>query len=66
MKFKEFEPGLSVTAGPFVVTEAEILRFAQAYDPLWFHTNREAAKTGRWGARRKRLAQLRRCDAPGI
>jgi acyl dehydratase len=49
MRFEQFEPGLSVTAGPLIVTEAEILKFASVYDPQWFHVDREAAKRGRWG-----------------
>jgi acyl dehydratase len=49
MKFEQFKTGLRVTAGPCVVTEAEILQFARTYDPQWFHIDPEAAKCGRWG-----------------
>ncbi|QTO23433.1 MaoC family dehydratase [Burkholderia seminalis] len=49
MKFEQFEAGLSVTAGPYIVTASEILGFAGAYDPQWFHIDPEAAKCGRWG-----------------
>lgn len=49
MKFEQFEAGLSMTAGPYIVTESEILRFASDYDPQWFHIDPEASKCGRWG-----------------
>jgi acyl dehydratase len=37
-----------MTAGPYIVSESEILRFASAYDPQWFHIDPEAARCGRW------------------
>ena len=43
MKFAEFHPGQVIEAGPHVVDEAEILAFARAWDPQWFHTDPEAA-----------------------
>lgn len=46
MKFAEFHPGLVIEAGPCFVTEAELLAFANAYDPQWFHTDRAAADQG--------------------
>jgi acyl dehydratase len=49
MKFSEFQPGLVITAGPYEVTEAEVLQFAKAYDPQWFHTDPQAAANGRFG-----------------
>jgi acyl dehydratase len=49
MKFSEFTPGLVIEAGPYVVTEAEVLQFAKAYDPQWFHTDPQAAASGRFG-----------------
>jgi acyl dehydratase len=30
------------------VTEAEILAFANAYDPQWFHADVDRARAGRW------------------
>jgi acyl dehydratase len=33
-------------AGPYAVSEAEVLNFAQQWDPQWFHTNPEAAAQG--------------------
>lgn len=48
MKFAEFEPGQQIKAGPYVVSEAEILQFAQSYDPQWFHTDPLRAGQGRF------------------
>lgn len=48
MRFCEFEPAQVIQAGPYLVTEAEILAFAKAYDPQWFHTDRRAAVKGRF------------------
>lgn len=49
MKFAEFEPGQVIEAGPFLLTQEEVLRFAHAYDPQWFHADPEAAARGRFG-----------------
>lgn len=49
MRFSEFEPGLVVRHGPVTVHEAEMLAFAKAYDPQWFHVDPERAKESRWG-----------------
>lgn len=49
MKFAEFYAGQVITAGPYVVDEAEILAFARAYDPQWFHTDVQAAGQGPFG-----------------
>ena len=46
MKFAEFHTGQVIEAGPFVLTEAELLVFANAWDPQWFHTDAAAASTG--------------------
>ncbi len=48
MKFAEFKEGLVIEAGPYHLTEAEILQFAKAYDPQWFHTDPVAAKGSRF------------------
>ncbi|WP_395139492.1 MaoC family dehydratase [Schlegelella aquatica] len=45
MKFAEFEIGRVIEAGPYTVSEAEILEFARRYDPQWFHTEPEEAAT---------------------
>ena len=49
MKFAEFHEGQVIAAGPYVVTEAEVLQFANAYDPQWFHTDVAAAAEGPFG-----------------
>ena len=46
MKFAEFHTGQRIEAGPHCVTEAEVLSFATAWDPQWFHTDAEAAAEG--------------------
>lgn len=48
MKFAEFTPGQQIQAGPYFVSEAEILQFAQSYDPQWFHTDPLRADDGRF------------------
>jgi acyl dehydratase len=49
MKFADFQTDQVIEAGPYTVTEAEVLQFARAYDPQWFHTDPEAAQHGRFG-----------------
>ena len=49
MKFAEFHAGQVIEAGPYSVIEAELLQFANAYDPQWFHTDPQAAAKGRFG-----------------
>ena len=39
MRFAEFQLGQVIHAGPYEVSEEEIVRFATAYDPQWFHTD---------------------------
>lgn len=46
MKFAEYEVGQVLHAGPASVSEEEILAFAKAWDPQWFHTQPEAAASG--------------------
>ena len=46
MKFAEFQVGQVLQAGPYQVTEEEILVFATQWDPQWFHTQPEAAAQG--------------------
>lgn len=48
MKFADFHVGQHIAAGPYTVTEAEVLAFATAYDPQWFHTDPVAAASGRF------------------
>ena len=46
MKFAEFHPGQVIEAGPYKLGEAELIDFAQRYDPQWFHTDPQAAMAG--------------------
>lgn len=46
MKFSEFRADQQLKAGPYEVTEPEILRFAEQWDPQWFHTDVAAAREG--------------------
>ena len=46
MKFSEFHTGQVLHAGPYSVSEAEVLDFAKLWDPQWFHTDPEAAARG--------------------
>ena len=48
MKFAEFHPGQVIEAGPYHLSEAELLHFARAYDPQWFHVDAEASQQGRF------------------
>ena len=49
MKFAEFTQGLVIAAGPYHLTEDEVLQFAKAWDPQWFYTDPDAAAKGRHG-----------------
>lgn len=48
MKFADFALGQVIEAGPYEVSEDEIVRFATQYDPQWFHTDAQAASKGRF------------------
>ncbi len=49
MKFADFHVGQVIEAGPRRVEEDEILRFAEVYDPQWFHVDPEKAARGPYG-----------------
>ncbi len=49
MKFAEFYSGQVIELGPYPLTQEEVLQFAQAYDPQWFHTDEAAAAQGPFG-----------------
>lgn len=49
MKFADFHAGQVIEAGPYVLTEVELLQFARAYDPQWFHTDAQAAADSPFG-----------------
>jgi acyl dehydratase len=46
MKFADFQTGQVLDAGPYAVSEIEVLDFAKQWDPQWFHTDPEAAARG--------------------
>jgi acyl dehydratase len=46
MKFAEFHAGQVLEAGPYHLSQEELLAFAKAYDPQWFHTDPVAAEGG--------------------
>jgi len=48
MTFDEFHAGQVLTYGPATLSQDEMLAFARAYDPQWFHVDVERAKTSRW------------------
>jgi acyl dehydratase len=48
VRFDEFHAGQRIRVGPKRISEEEILAFARAYDPQWFHTDPERARNGRW------------------
>ena len=48
MRFAEFHAGQVIEAGPYSVSESEVVQFAFAYDPQWFHTHADAASRGRF------------------
>ena len=49
MKFAEFEVGQRIEAGPYEVLQSEVLSFAKAFDPQWFHVDAALAEQGRFG-----------------
>ncbi len=46
MRFEDFHAGQIITGGPHRVGEREILEFARAWDPQWFHADVSAAALG--------------------
>lgn len=47
--FDDFEEGQIFTAGPIQITKADILRYANEFDPQFFHTDEDAAKDSVFG-----------------
>ena len=47
--FEDFEIGDSRRAGPYLVSKAEIIQFAEHYDPRPFHIDEEAAARSVFG-----------------
>src|SRR6185436_6944538 len=48
MRFAELTAGRVIHLGPASLTEREIVEFARAYDPQWFHTDPVRAATSQW------------------
>ena len=48
MRFAELTTGRVLHLGPVSLTEEEILAYARAYDPQWFHTDPVRAAGGPW------------------
>jgi acyl dehydratase len=48
MRFADLTPGRVIEIGPASLTEDEILEFARAYDPQWFHTDVARARASQW------------------
>lgn len=46
MKFAQFYAGQIIEEGPYVLSEEELLSFAKAYDPQWFHVQPDTAAGG--------------------
>lgn len=49
MKFADYHAGQVIEAGPYRLTERDIVGFARRWDPQWFHTRPQAAKQGHFG-----------------
>ncbi|MCW5666728.1 MAG: MaoC family dehydratase [Piscinibacter sp.] len=49
MRFAEFQAGQVIEAGPYLLSESDLLAFAREWDPQWFHTDPDAAARGRFG-----------------
>jgi acyl dehydratase len=49
MKFSEYHAGMVITHPPITVERGAMIEFARQYDPQWFHTNPEGARSSRWG-----------------
>nr|WP_263314565.1 MaoC family dehydratase [Mammaliicoccus sp. Marseille-Q6498] len=50
MKFDEFSIGDTFTTKPHKVTEADIYRFANEFDPQYMHIDKEKAEKGRFNS----------------
>lgn len=49
MKFAEFHAGQVLEAGPARLDQEAIVRFAEEWDPQWFHADPKRAACGRFG-----------------
>ncbi|MEY4750835.1 MAG: hypothetical protein RIQ60_3049 [Pseudomonadota bacterium] len=50
MKFTDFHVAQVISAGPLVLSEDDIVRFATEHDPQHFHMDRDAAASGKFGS----------------
>lgn len=70
MRFDEFHPGQVLKLGPIRVEQSDIIAFGRAYDPQWFHTDPQRARSSRWqgliasGWHTCALAMRLMCDGP--
>jgi acyl dehydratase len=48
LKFADFSAGQHLVAGPATLSADDIVAFARAWDPQWFHTDPARAGEGRW------------------
>lgn len=47
--FEDFTPGRTFDLGSLVIDEAEMLAFAERFDPQWYHVDRARAQASAWG-----------------
>jgi acyl dehydratase len=48
VRFDEFRVGQVLRLGPIRVEQSDIIAFAKAYDPQWFHIDPGRARASRW------------------
>ncbi|MDQ3735710.1 MAG: MaoC family dehydratase N-terminal domain-containing protein [Actinomycetota bacterium] len=49
LHFEDLTPGRTFDLGTLVIDEAEMIAFAQRFDPQWYHVDRARAEASRWG-----------------
>lgn len=47
--FEDLPPGRAFELGSLVIDEAEMVAFAQRFDPQWYHVDRARAEASSWG-----------------
>lgn len=47
--FEDLTPGRQFELGTVVIDEAEMVAFAERFDPQWYHVDRERATASSWG-----------------
>ncbi len=47
--FEDLTPGRTFDLGTLIIDEAEMVAFAQRFDPQWYHVDRPRAEASRWG-----------------